>query len=277
MHLTIGGWTICLRGQVALPEAAFVFRSLPVANPDLIVTSFDAVRTVAGQRRFYADRVWELWESADKQHIIFRDEHNDIFASATFTPTWPRTCRLDHATDRDSTALLFEYPLLQLLLMDYLAAHQGALLHACGVLDAERLILLVGPPEAGKSTSARLWHAAGATILSDDRLVLRQQHDQVWAYGTPWHSSTPLVSPQGAPVAAIFLLTHGLENRAVQLAKPSATRRFLPEIYLPLWDPGAVEHVLALTDSIVSTVPCYELTFRPESSVVNYVRTFLDK
>ncbi len=275
MHVSIGGCAIALPNRLALSPAAALFGAETHSSPDLIIACSDALQAPIGERRFYADRVWELWSDANVQQIVFRNGQNAIFAAATFNPGWPRSCQVAQTADRDLAALLFDYPLLQLQLMDFLAANQGALLHACGVLDGERLILLVGPPEVGKSTSARLWHAAGATILSDDRLVLRHRQGQLWAYGTPWHSATPLVAPQAAPVAAIFLLAHGAANQATRLDGPTTTRRLLPELYLPLWDAQAVEQVLALADTIVDHIPCYNLNFLPDSSSVAYVRKLL--
>ncbi len=275
MHMSIGGCGIELPKRLALAPAAALFASDVHSAPDLVVSRNDALQPPVGERRFYADRVWELWSASDTQQIVFRDGQNTLFAAATFNPGWPRSCQVAHTADRDLAALLFDYPLLQLLLMDFLALNQGALLHACGVLDGDRLILLVGPPEVGKSTSARLWHAAGATILSDDRLVLRHQQGRLWAYGTPWHSATPLVAPVAAPVAAIFLLGHGPDNYAIRLAAPATTRHLLPELYLPLWDARAVELVLGLADTIVEQVPCYSLNFLPDSSSVAYVRKLL--
>lgn len=80
--------------------------------------------------------------------------------------------------------------------------------------------LFAGQSEAGKSTTARFWHDEGATILSDDRVVLRLRDGQVWVYGTPWHGEDAFAAPASAPLSRIFFLDHGPGNRA----RPDARR-----------------------------------------------------
>ena len=277
MQLVIGECVIDLSAVADLSTAAiaFVQASLnPV--PDLVIQSNTAARSLIGQRCFIAEPVWELRQSATQNQVVWHDvAAATIMATLTSNLGWPRHAVLSHADHVGATALLFDYPLLQLALMDYFAVHNGGLLHACAVLDGDHTVLLVGPPEVGKSTSARLWHTAGATILSDDRVVVRQRAERLWAYGTPWHSSTPLVSPAAAPIKALLFLQHGATNHATPLTSAAAMRRLLPELYLPLWDAVAVEQVLGLADQIVVQIPCYQFAFVPNASAVDYVRQLL--
>lgn len=277
MQLVVGECVIDLNDVADLPAAAhaFVQASLkPV--PDIVIQSNTAARSLIGQRCFWAEPVWERRQSATQNQVVWHDvAAATLMATLTFNLGWPRHAVLSHADTLAATDVLFEYPLLQLALMDYFAVHNGGLLHACAVLDGDHIILLVGPPEVGKSTSARLWHTAGATILSDDRIVVRQRAERLWAYGTPWHSTTPLVSPAAAPIKALLFLQHGATNQATRLTPTAATRRLLPELYLPLWNAVAVEQVLGLADQIVAQIPCYEFAFVPNASAVDYVRKLL--
>lgn len=277
MNYRIGGCGVRLDNVVGLPAVANAFID-PLAPADLVVDCNAAARPEVGQRRFQADQVWERWESAGEGQIRWNDAVSAaVLATLTFDLTWPRRCRLWHAPHVTAAALLFEYPLLQLALIDYWSDHAGMLVHTCGLIDDGEAVLLFGPPEVGKSTSARLWHAAGATILSDDRVVVRAREGQLWAYGTPWHSSTPLVSPFGAPIKAILALRHGPANQAAPLSPAAAARRLLPEIHLPLWSAPAVDHALAVADALATGVPCYDFAFVPDASAVDYVRNLLRK
>jgi hypothetical protein len=70
-----------------------------------------------------------------------------------------------------------EYPLDELLITNYLARGRGVEVHACGVVDSrEKGYLFLGPSGGGKSTMARQWQGRpGVTVLSDDRIILRQR------------------------------------------------------------------------------------------------------
>ena len=77
---------------------------------------------------------------------------------------------------------------------------------------------LTGPSGAGKSTTARLWQQRGdATVLCDDRIIVRQMEGAFRAYGTPWHGDIPAVSPASAPLERILFIRHGAENRLTPL------------------------------------------------------------
>src|ERR1700723_93785 len=82
-----------------------------------------------------------------------------------------------------------EYPLDELLWIHRLSMGEGVEVHGCGVFGPDgRGMLLTGPPGAGKTTSSRLWSRhSGARVLSDDRIILRREHDRVWMYGATWH------------------------------------------------------------------------------------------
>ena len=275
MNYRIGGCGVHLTNGVGLPATADGFID-PQAPCDLLIDCNAAARPRVGQRRFQADQVWERWESADAGQIRWNDAVSaTVLATLTFDLGWPRRCSLWHTPQVTSAALLFEYPLLQLALIDYWSDHASALVHTCGLIDDGAAVLLFGPPEAGKSTSARLWQAAGATILSDDRVVVRVQDGRLWAYGTPWHSSTPLVSPLAAPIKAALALRHGPANTASLLSPAAAARRLLPEIHLPLWSAPAVDQAMAVADALATSVPCYDFAFVPHASAVDYVRNLL--
>jgi hypothetical protein len=127
MRLSIGGCAIELPNRLVLPPVADLFASQSHHHPDLAIIDSDALQPPFGERLFYADRVWELWAAPDSHQIVFRNGENAVFAAATFNPGWPRSCHFAHVADRATAALLFDYPLLQLLLMDFLAAREGAL------------------------------------------------------------------------------------------------------------------------------------------------------
>ncbi|GAA5526917.1 hypothetical protein [Herpetosiphon gulosus] len=272
--LTIGGCRLALD----LPTwPAMVDQQFQTTNPtaDLTILSRAAAdRYPLGQRLFQADQVWALWQSEHVRSIV---GHPPTHAEPLWMlqQTAADTWLLSHDSSISAAEVLFDYPALQLILIEWLSAHQGGLLHACGVIDGEQGLLLVGPPGMGKSTSARLWHSAGACILSDDRVIVRWQNEQLWAYGTPWYSSAGLIAAQTAPVQAICYLSHGAINQVTSLSSAQALRHWLPEQFLPLWNPIALDQALQLADYATSKLDQWYLAFVPDSEVISYVRQLL--
>ncbi len=272
--LSIGGCRIAL-DLPAWPAMVDQQFQINASTADLqIHTCAAADRYPLGQRLFQADQVWALWQH---EHIRSIVGHPPTHAEPLWVlqQTAADTWLLSHDSSVSAAEVLFDYPGLQLILIEWLSANQGGLLHACGVVDAGQGLLLVGPPGVGKSTSARLWHSAGASILSDDRVIVRWHADQLWAYGTPWYSSAGLIAAQAAPVRAICYPSHGQTNQATRLSSAQALRHWLPEQFLPLWNPIALDQALELADYATSKVDQWHLAFVPDSEVISYVRQLL--
>jgi len=165
-----------------------------------------------------------------------------------------------------------DYPLGEVLMICLLAQERGVMLHACGVDDAGRGYLFAGNSGDGKSTMARLWKDE-ATILNDDRIVLRQRHGRFWMYGTPWHGEYTTVSPHGIPVERIFSLHHAEANHARDWHGAAAASKLLARSFPPLWETDGMGFTLEFCTQLVKTVPCYELGFAPDRHIVDFVRS----
>jgi hypothetical protein len=164
-----------------------------------------------------------------------------------------------------------QYPMAEVLMVCLLARGWGLMVHACGIDDGGRGYLFAGNSTHGKTTTARLWREK-ATILNDDRIVLRWHEGCFWMYGTPWHGDYRWVSPQGVPLEKIFFLRHAGENQARRVGGVTAASMLLARSFPPLWDATGMEFSLDLSARLVEAVPCYELGFVPDGRVVEYVR-----
>ena len=166
-----------------------------------------------------------------------------------------------------------EYPLDELLFINYLSLTQGIELHACGVVDSHgKGHLFLGQSGAGKTTTARLWQdEPGITILSDDRIILRKIDNQIWMYGTPWHGEAAFAAPKRALLTRVYFLKKGPQNQLLRLGMAEAMGNLFTCCFPPLYNRQALDSMMSFLSEVVSAIPCYELRFLPNKAVVDFV------
>lgn len=167
-----------------------------------------------------------------------------------------------------------QYPLDELLVLNLLSRGRGVEVHACGVVDTNGDgYLFAGHSGAGKTTMARLWEREqGVTILSDDRVILRQEEEQTWMYGTPWHGEAGLASASRAPLSQIFFIRHGRKN-ALQPKTGAEAAALLFSCSFPVfYSPAGLDFTIDFYGRIAAAIPCSELSVVPNHEVVDFVR-----
>ena len=230
-----------------------------------------------GQLLFDSGGTWRLYQEGDDFVFSFVSTAlgSAPYRLARFDASFTRgTISLNGAFIPNGAALApLDFPLDELLMINLLAQGRGVEVHGCGVIDRDGCAyLFAGQSEAGKSTIAHLWHNEEATVLNDDRLVLRLRDGRVWVYGTPWHGEREFACPASALLTRIFFLAHGREN-AVRPAKGAgAAARLFSCCFPPFHDRAGLDFTLALLVGILDRVPCFELTFVPDPTVVAFVR-----
>lgn len=167
---------------------------------------------------------------------------------------------------------LFGHPVNQILLILLLSSRKGIVVHACGIEDDGRGYLFAGNSTNGKSTLAKLWHDRGATVLNDDRIIIRERDGVFWMYGTPWHGTFEVTSQKALPVDKIFLLRHGKENLLIPKTGSEAISMLLTRSFPTFWDRAGMEQALGLMDRMTGALPCYELHFLPDGEVIDFIR-----
>ena len=130
-----------------------------------------------------------------------------------------------------------------------------------------RAFLFAGVSGVGKTTISRL-APPDATLLTDEISYLRREADGYFAYGTPFAGE--LAKPGEnvrAPLAAIYLLAQGPENRIDPVADGDALRAVLRCVLFFAHDSELVGHVFDSVCNLVQRVPVRRLTFVPDSRV----------
>ena len=226
---------------------------------------------------FESNAVWRLYQRDGQWAVQLSSPVPGPYRVAVFSSGF-LTGQI-HSTAAEAAAsqgrFALEYPLAEILMIHLLARGRGLLVHACAVRDGEDGVLFAGTSGAGKSTMARLWQEhTGATLLSDDRVILREHDDDFWIYGTPWHGDAGAASPERAPLRRIFILSHGRETRAVPLSQAQASAALLVRSFPTYWDPPGMEFSVRLLSRLSQATPVYTLEFTPDRDVIGYVRGF---
>ena len=196
---------------------------LSCAPPDvtLCVRHGPAPYTELGNPVFDSGGNWTLHHVQGQPVIRVRALGLDPYQIVVLEPDLQRGdiyCVGDVWARDDGPQSALGYPLEEVLAINLLARGRGVLLHACGVCDDGRGMLFAGTSGAGKSTMASLWEEReGVTVLSDDRVIVREREGRFWAYGTPWHGDARVLSPEAAPLEQIFLIQHANEHCPIPL------------------------------------------------------------
>ncbi len=215
---------------------------------------------------FQSADVWSLFRSRNK-HIL-EDASRLVALDTDFKSG---NIYLKKKID-NWTQLILAYPLGEIFFINLLSRGYGVVLHACGVIDDNgHGHLFLGNSTHGKSTIAKLWSESGATVLNDDRIIVRERNREFWMYGTPWHGDFNEVSPKALPIRKIFFLRHGEKNSAVPRKGAEAVSMLLTRSFPPLWDKEGMNYTLSLLDRMAIRLPCFELGFVPDKSILDLI------
>lgn len=148
-----------------------------------------------------------------------------------------------------------------------LAKQGGFLLHSASAIRNGKAFLFAGISGAGKTTISRL-APADATLLTDEISYVRKQGDGYMAYGTPFTGElAKLGENASAPVAALYLLAQGPENRIEPVAVAEAGRALLANMLFFAEDSEMVHWAFQAACDFVDRVPVCRLTFVRDARV----------
>ena len=157
-----------------------------------------------------------------------------------------------------------------------LAKQGGFLLHSASAIRNGKAFLFAGVSGAGKTTIARL-APADATLLTDEisyvrkhvrKLDASKKSEGYLAFGTPFTGElAKLGENTSAPVAALYLLAQGPENRIDPVAPADAGRELLANMLFFAEDQEMVHWAFQAACDFVHRVPVSRLTFVPDARV----------
>jgi len=153
-----------------------------------------------------------------------------------------------------------------------LARQGGLLLHSASAIRNGKAFLFAGVSGAGKTTISRL-APPDAILLTDEISYVRKRENGYIAYGTPFTGELAKLGENvSAPIAALYLLAQGSENRIDPLTPSEGARSLLANILFFAQDEELVQSTFHSAFEFVSRVPVSRLTFVPDDRVWELIR-----
>ncbi|MGQ0809745.1 MAG: hypothetical protein ACT4OO_00775 [Nitrospiraceae bacterium] len=163
-------------------------------------------------------------------------------------------------------------PLMEICLVTKLARQGGILLHGSGILVSGHGTIFTGPSGAGKSTLSAFFATQQATVLSDERVILRKMGETVVVHGTPWVGTGCYAKNESGPLTRLYCIRHGRDRHRLDPMLPGDVFRFLlRQCYLPHWDRDALDMTLRFLSLLIQRVDCAGLAFVKDPDIVEYL------
>jgi len=247
--------------------------------------SCDAVYTVAGARTAPAPEVagdW-LWQN-DLWRVGDTADHGVLIAIRdAWEPEW-RSVGCFHGGFKSGTLyprgvagspaarMPFHHPHDRAIILSRLAFIGGGVVHSSCVAADGKAFLFVGSSGAGKTTMARLWRDAGATLLNDERNIIRISPRGPLAGSSPWHGEENQVTPATVPLAGVFYLKQAACNEVRKLTSVESVTRLFTNTLVPVFLQDGPRLILDAWADVLEAVPSYELSFTRDRRAIEACR-----
>ena len=130
-------------------------------------------------------------------------------------------------------------------------------------------LMFLGPSGIGKTTQAELWNQyRDALIINGDIVFVQETEEAFLGWGTPWHGSSPYCENTNVPVDALIILKQAPENSIRKLEGFEKVTAVSNSVFYPRWLENGMELCLETLDHLLSKLPVYELSCRPDEEAV---------
>ena len=130
-------------------------------------------------------------------------------------------------------------------------------------------LMFLGPSGIGKTTQAELWNQyRDALIINGDVVFVQETPDAFLGWGTPWHGSSPYCENTSVPVKALIVLKQAPENSIRELTGFEKVTAVSNNVFYPRWLENGMELCLETLNHLLSALPVYELSCRPDEEAV---------
>ena len=130
-------------------------------------------------------------------------------------------------------------------------------------------IMFLGPSGIGKTTQAELWNKyREALIINGDITFVQEMKGEFYGWGTPWHGSSPYCANTSVLLKALIILKQAPENSIRELTGFEKVTAVSTSVFYPRWLENGMELCLETLDHLLTKIPVYELSCRPDEDAV---------
>lgn len=232
------------------------------------------------QKQVYFKPPWAVYQSENKwiyRWINHEPPHETYFRTAIANT---EHTVLDIYNDQDmkkkfqqgGLTSLTMFPTDQILMGRVLAHKNGCIIHSLGISMDNQGLLFVGHSSAGKSTMAGIMKQ-GATILCDDRNIIRKTNNTYTLSGTWSHGDVCDVSSKTVPLKAILFLEKSDKNQILPIKDAYASfERLLACLIKPLETQDWWDKSLNFLSSVCQNIPCYILRSNKSDQTYQFIK-----
>lgn len=142
-------------------------------------------------------------------------------------------------------------------------------LHSSLIDHHGRGLMFLGPSGIGKTTQAELWNKYRESLIINGDIVFVQETDEGFlGWGTPWHGSSPYCENASVPLKAMIVLKQAPKNSIQELTGFEKVTEVSNSVFYPQWLENGMELCLETLDHLLTRIPVYELSCRPDEDAV---------
>ena len=162
-----------------------------------------------------------------------------------------------------------DYLIMKVLLFHTVRKHT-LLFHSSLIATSDNHgIMFLGPSGIGKTTQAELWNKyRDALIINGDIVFVQETPEGFLGWGTPWHGSSPYCENTSVPLKAMVVLKQAPENSIRELTGFEKVSEVSSSVFYPQWLENGMELCLETLDHLLTNIPVYQLSCRPDEDAV---------
>ncbi|MFM8596325.1 MAG: hypothetical protein ACKOBN_04420 [Flavobacteriales bacterium] len=213
--------------------------------------------------------LWELHQGAESTCILVYNPTNlENLQQIAYWLESQKRWQI-YVLDNEDALDPLAYPLGPLIWYFLSTIEDFLMIHGSAVRLGQQTRVFSGFSGVGKSTMAKLWEQnRQATIINDDRLIIRKKDNDWFVYNTPMFYEA---APQVGKLHTVFFPYHAPANHIEKISGVAALSKLLAHAIHHGHNKSHVKHHMDIATQLISQIPCHQLGVVPTPEVIDYI------